>query len=48
MKLNEKVLKNENKFLYEGTFKIPTNEKICDKYKISIPNKYPWYINDIK
>ena len=27
MKLNEKVLKNENKFLYEGTFEIPANEK---------------------
>ena len=26
MKLNEKVLKNENKFLYEGTFQIPADE----------------------
>ena len=27
MKLNEKVKKNENKYLYEGTFKIDSNEK---------------------
>ena len=27
MKLNEKVLANENKVLYEGTFAIPANEK---------------------
>ena len=27
MKLNEKVYKNENKVLYEGTFTIPANEK---------------------